>query len=73
MMGRIHGGALGEKAQEFFYEDDDGEMQDAALHDPILRAADYQIDETIMAPIRKRFHEKYRKTPQPGKKAKPDK
>ena len=72
MMGRIHGGALGEKAQEFFYTDDDGEMQDAALHDPILRGADYQIDETIMAPIREKYRKKYAGVPL-KKKAKPDK
>lgn len=72
-MPKIHGAEQGEVAQEFFYEEADGSMGDANLHDPILFGGDHGgIDETIMAPIRKRFHEKYRKM-QPGNKTKPKK
>jgi hypothetical protein len=58
-MPKIHGAERGERAQEFFYTDDDGNMYDADLHDPILRGADYQIDETIMAPIRAKYRKKH--------------
>lgn len=46
-------------AEEFFYLDDDGKKQDADLHNPILRAVDYPIDEKIMAPIRQRHRARY--------------
>jgi len=51
-MTKIHGGAPGEVAEEFFYLDDDGNKQDADLHNPILIAE--PIDEKIMGPIRER-------------------
>jgi hypothetical protein len=41
-------------AEEFFYLAEDGSKQDAELHNPILRAVDYPIDEDIMKPIRDR-------------------
>ena len=46
-------------AEEFFYTDDNGTKQDAELHNPILRAVDNPIDETIMAPIRERNRAKW--------------
>jgi hypothetical protein len=46
-------------AGEFFYLDDDGNKQDAELHNPILRAVDYPIDEKIMGPIRARHRAKW--------------
>ena len=46
-------------SEEFFYLDDDGAKQDAELHGPILRAADYPIDEKIMGPIRARNRAKW--------------
>lgn len=46
-------------AEEFFYLDDNGNKQDAELHNPILRAVDYPIDEKIMGPIRSRHREKW--------------
>ena len=45
-------------AEEIFY-DEGGKRQDAALHNPILRAGDYPIDEAIMAPIRARNRAKH--------------
>ncbi|MDE5461156.1 hypothetical protein [Bradyrhizobium sp. CSS354] len=52
--------AVGERqAEEFFYLDDAGNKQDADLHNPILRAVDYPIDEKIMAPIRARNRAKH--------------
>ena len=62
-MAKIHGAEKGERAREFFYTDDEGNMYDADLHDPILFGGDNQIDETIMAPIRKRFQKKYANLP----------
>lgn len=49
-------------AEEFFYTDDDsadGVKRDADLHNAILRAVDYPIDETIMKPIRDKHRAKY--------------
>ncbi|WP_456683826.1 hypothetical protein [Bradyrhizobium sp. S3.14.4] len=49
-------------AEEFFYTDDDsadGVKRDADLHNPILRAVDYPIDEKIMGPIRAKHRAKY--------------
>jgi hypothetical protein len=46
-------------AEEFFHLDDAGNKQDADLHNPILRAVDYPIDEKIMAPIRERNRAKW--------------
>jgi hypothetical protein len=46
-------------AEEFFYLDADGTKQDADLHNPILRAVDYPIDEKIMGPIRARHRAKW--------------
>ncbi len=45
--------------RELFYLDDDGNKQDAELHNPILRAVDYPIDEQIMGPIRARHRAKW--------------
>ena len=47
------------KVEEFFYVDADGNKQDRDLHNPILRAVDYPIDDTIMGPIRERNRRKY--------------
>jgi hypothetical protein len=46
-------------AGEFFYLDDNGVKQDSELHNPILRAVDYPIDEKIMGPIRARHRAKW--------------
>jgi len=62
-MGKIHGGALGEKAQEFFYTDAKGNMYDADLHDGIIFTAENQFDEQIMAPIREKYRKKYADVP----------
>jgi hypothetical protein len=52
------------KASEFFYLDDDGKMQDADLHLPIIAAGDRArglrepappIDEAMMAPLREKY------------------
>jgi hypothetical protein len=40
------------QGSEFFYTDADGNKQDADLHNPILRAAEFRVDEKLMAPIR---------------------
>ena len=58
-MPKIHGAEQGERAQEFFYTDANGNMYDADLHDPMLFAGEFQIDETIMAPIREKYRKKY--------------
>lgn len=50
---------LNRPAGEFFYLDDDGNKRDAELHNPILRAVDYPIDEKIMGPIRARHRAKW--------------
>ena len=42
------------EANEFFYLDSAGNKQDAELHNPILRAVDFPIDEKVMKPIRER-------------------
>jgi hypothetical protein len=69
-MPKIHGAEKGEKAQEFFYREEDGTMKDADLHEPILRGVDYQIDETIMSPIRTKYRKMYADVPL-KKKSKP--
>ena len=51
--------AKGRPAEEFFYLDEDGTKQDTDLHNPILRAVDYPIDEKIMGPIRARNRAKW--------------
>jgi hypothetical protein len=60
-MPKIHGAEAGEVAQEFFYEGSNGNMKDAALHEPILISVHNQIDETIMAPIRKKYRKMHEK------------
>jgi len=45
---------MADQGQEFFYLDSAGNKQDAELHDPILRAVDFSIDEKVMGPIRAR-------------------
>jgi hypothetical protein len=62
-MAKIHGGALGEVAQEFFYTDASGKMYDADLHENMIFAAENQIDEQIMAPIRAKYAKKYADVP----------
>ncbi len=62
-MPKIHGAEKGERAQEFFYREADGTMKDADLHEPILRAVNYQIDETIMSPIRQKYRKRYANVP----------
>jgi len=50
------------KAEEFFYTSDDRAdsiKRDADLHNPILRAVDYPIEEKIMQPIRERHRARY--------------
>jgi predicted ABC-type ATPase len=42
-------------SDEFYYINDAGEKDDTELHGPILRAADFPIDEAIMGPIRERY------------------
>jgi hypothetical protein len=48
-----------QQGTEFFYLDEHGNKQDADLHNPILRAAEFRVDEKIMAPIRERHRRKY--------------
>ena len=50
---------MSDKAEEFFYLDDDGRKQDADLHNAIINPVDFAIDESIMAPIRERNRAKY--------------
>lgn len=45
-------------SDEFFYVTKDGFKDDTELHDPILRAVDYPINEAIMGPIRDRYRRK---------------
>jgi hypothetical protein len=61
-MPKIHGAEDGEVAQEFFYESTGGKMKDADLHNRIMFVAEHcQIDETIMAPIRKKYRKMHEK------------
>ena len=50
---------MAEGGQEFFYLDDDGNKQDAELHNAIIAPVDYPIDEKIMAPIRARHRDQH--------------
>jgi hypothetical protein len=54
------------KARDFFYLDDDGKMQDADLHLPIIASGDRRLglrepapplDEDMMAPIREKHRD----------------
>jgi predicted ABC-type ATPase len=46
-------------AEEFFYLDNAGDKQDAALHNAIINPVDFPIDEKIMAPIREKYRAEY--------------
>jgi predicted ABC-type ATPase len=47
------------EAEEFFYLNEDGSKSDAALHNRILGAVEYPIDEKIMGPIREKHRNKW--------------
>jgi predicted ABC-type ATPase len=57
------------ESDEFFYRNADGERDDAALHNPILRAVEFPIYESIMGPIRAK-HAAQRKADEAAQKRK---